>query len=256
MFRRDERHSGVFLPEPHDVTISLSAVSPPILIPPGGGSFDYHVSLSNSETDPVNFFAWIMARLPNGSWTGPLLGPLNLTLPGSGFLTRQRTQTVPGSAPGGGYIYCAYVGPSFAAKWDSSSFGFEKMPSGDGRFAIGEWENSGEAFAVGAHGCAPTRFDTDLPAEFAVGECFPNPFNSETIIPLELPERSEVRIELYNVRGQNLGMIFEGIVNAGWEKVLWNSHNIASGIYLYRVTANGSERGGKFQAVQKMLILK
>jgi hypothetical protein len=95
-----------------------------------------------------------------------------------------------------------------------------------------------------------------LPHDFKLGQNYPNPFNSETIIPLELPQRSHLKIELFNVRGQCLGVIFEGVENAGWPKIHYNSSNRASGMYFCRVTAEGLERGGKFQSVDKMLVLK
>jgi hypothetical protein len=89
-----------------------------------------------------------------------------------------------------------------------------------------------------------------------LGQNFPNPFNSETIIPLELPQRSHVKIELFNIQGQNLGLIFEGMENAGTPKIHCRAPQWASGIYFYRVSARGLEREGKYQAVGKMLLLK
>ena len=95
-----------------------------------------------------------------------------------------------------------------------------------------------------------------LPHEFKLGLNYPNPFNSETIIPLELPQRSNVKIEIFNIRGQSLGTICEGIQNAGWPKIHYNASHLASGMYFYRVTAEGLERGGKHQNTGKMLLLK
>lgn len=95
-----------------------------------------------------------------------------------------------------------------------------------------------------------------LPEEFRAGAVYPNPFNAETAIPLELPQRSQVKIELFNVRGQCLGVIFEGVQNAGWAKISYNASHLASGIYFYRVAAQGLERGGNFQKTAKMLLLK
>ena len=97
---------------------------------------------------------------------------------------------------------------------------------------------------------------TQLPREFKLGQNFPNPFNSETMIPLELPQRSHVKIELFNVRGQKLGVIFEGVQNAGWPKIHYNASGLASGMYFCRVTAKGLERGGQYHRVSKMLLLK
>ena len=95
-----------------------------------------------------------------------------------------------------------------------------------------------------------------LPTSYHLGQNFPNPFNAETIIPLELPQRSHVKIELFNVRGQCLGVIFEGTQNAGWPKIRYNASALASGMYFCRVMAEGLERGGKYQNVGKMLLLK
>ena len=95
-----------------------------------------------------------------------------------------------------------------------------------------------------------------LPQEYKLGQNFPNPFNLETVIPVELPQRSNVKIELYNVRGQNLGKIYEGIQDAGFTKVRYRASLLPSGIYLYRIEAEGLERGGHYQAADKMLLLK
>jgi len=76
------------------------------------------------------------------------------------------------------------------------------------------------------------------------------------VIPLELPQRSKVTIELFNLRGQSLGLIYEGTENAGWPKIRYDASALASGVYFYQVTAEGLEQGGKYQNVGKMLLLK
>jgi len=95
-----------------------------------------------------------------------------------------------------------------------------------------------------------------LPQAYKLGQNFPNPFNAETVIPLELPQRSKVRLEIFNVKGQKIAVLFEGIKESGWEKVRYNAAALPSGIYFYRITAEGLERGGKFVDVGKMLVLK
>jgi hypothetical protein len=100
------------------------------------------------------------------------------------------------------------------------------------------------------------QLSTQLPTEFKLRQNYPNPFNAETIIPLELPQRSHVRVELFNLRGQSLGIIHEGTENAGWPKIRFNSSGLASGMYFCQVTAKGLERGGRFTSVGKMLLLK
>ncbi len=97
---------------------------------------------------------------------------------------------------------------------------------------------------------------TQFPQEYSLPPCYPNPFNAQTVIPLELPQRSQVKIELFDVRGQNLGTIYEGIQNAGMQKIRFRAQNLASGMYFYRITAQGLEQGGQFQGTGKMLVLK
>jgi len=96
----------------------------------------------------------------------------------------------------------------------------------------------------------------ELPQEYGFGQNYPNPFNAETMIPLQLPQRSQVRVELFNIRGQSLGTVYDGVENAGWIKLRVNASGLSSGLYFYRIAAEGLERGGKFEDVGKMVVLK
>ncbi len=95
-----------------------------------------------------------------------------------------------------------------------------------------------------------------LPQTFKLSPNYPNPFNSETVIPLELPQRSMVKIELFNISGQSLGVIFQGIQEAGWRKIRYNASELASGLYFCRMTAEGLERSGSYSDIGKLLLLK
>ena len=95
-----------------------------------------------------------------------------------------------------------------------------------------------------------------LPKEFKVSQNYPNPFNASTVFPLELPQRSRVRIDIFDVTGRKVWTVSAGVQNAGWPKVHYNASRLSSGVYFYRVTAEGLERGGTCQDVGKMLLLK
>ncbi|MBU1651427.1 T9SS type A sorting domain-containing protein, partial [bacterium] len=101
-----------------------------------------------------------------------------------------------------------------------------------------------------------TSGTTYLPKQFSLKQNYPNPFNSTTVIPLELPQRSRVVIDLFDVCGRLVWSHNAGVQNAGWPQVHFNASNLASGVYFYRVTAIGLERGGRYQDVGKMLLLK
>ena len=97
---------------------------------------------------------------------------------------------------------------------------------------------------------------TKLPSDFKLSQNYPNPFNAETMIPLELPQRSEVKIELYNIQGQKVASVYQGIENAGWPKIRYDASALSSGVYFLRIDAAGLEKGGKFASIKKMVLIK
>ena len=221
-----------------NVTITMTPVSPPIIIPAIGGSFDFNVSLVNGETTPQTFGAWIMVQLPGGSWYGPLLGPINLTLSGGATLTRLRTQNVPASAPAGQYLYEGRIGTYPGMVWDNSSFNFTKSAAGDG-IPVGNWDNSGESFD-------PWMANTEpAPASFTLLSVFPNPFNPATVFHLSLPQAGFVNLAIYDIAGRTVARVINGWRDAGTHEVMFDGSNLPSGVYIYRLSAGGSETNGK-----------
>ncbi len=226
------------------VDISMSPVSPPIQIPAIGGSFDYNATLTNLGGSPVTFDVWIMVILPTGGYYGPVLGPVSLTLPGSGSITRTRTQSVPGSAPAGTYTYRGYVG-TYSTAWDSSSFQFTKLAAGNGAGSpIGEWNNSGESFNPWQSEPAAT------PAEFSLREAYPNPFNPTTTIGFTLPEAGFVNLSVYDVNGRLVSTLVNGWREAGMQEVIFDASHLPSGLYIYQLTSDDHA------AMNKVVLMK
>ena len=95
-----------------------------------------------------------------------------------------------------------------------------------------------------------------LPLEFSLGRNFPNPFNPSTVIPISLPQQSDISLKVYDMLGKEIKTIFNGNKEAGNHYFSWNGTNeinqqVAAGIYLYRL--NTSE-GHNF--VGKMVLVK
>ncbi len=88
-----------------------------------------------------------------------------------------------------------------------------------------------------------------LPGGFTLNQNYPNPFNPSTTISFVLPRKSDYRLSIYNVAGQKVSEI-TGKGGVGVNEITWNAGNLASGIYLYKLTA------GDFSAGRKMLLLK
>jgi len=112
-----------------DVIITLTPLNPPIIIPSVGGSFDFDVSVTNQETGSVHATVWFDVTLPDGSLYGPLIGPIDSSLPGGFNVVRQLTQSVPAYAPPGIYTFHGYTGLYPATIWSQDSFNLKKLGS-------------------------------------------------------------------------------------------------------------------------------
>ncbi len=97
---------------------------------------------------------------------------------------------------------------------------------------------------------------SQIPKEFALHQNYPNPFNPSTMIQFDLPQRSVVTLKVYNLIGSDvLTLIDNRVMEAGVEIVEINSQNLASGLYFYRIVAEGAD-GQNFISVRRMIILK
>jgi hypothetical protein len=108
------------------VGITLVPDIDPIVIPPIGGSFGYSVILENVSRETQYVYAWTMALLPTGRNYGPVLGPIPLTLAEGDILSVNLSQTVPGTAPPGEYLFAAYIGSYPLPVLDVDGFDFIK----------------------------------------------------------------------------------------------------------------------------------
>ncbi|OGC78070.1 MAG: hypothetical protein A2Z27_03890 [candidate division Zixibacteria bacterium RBG_16_50_21] len=94
---------------------------------------------------------------------------------------------------------------------------------------------------------------TDSPA--LLEQNSPNPFNAQTTIFYSLPGDAQVKLVIYNVRGQRVRTLVDEYQAAGEKQVIWdgtnlNSDKVASGIYFYRLEVNGTGE------VKRMVFLK
>jgi hypothetical protein len=94
-----------------------------------------------------------------------------------------------------------------------------------------------------------------LPAEFRLEQNAPNPFNPATSIAFALPERSHVRLDVYNILGQRVRILVDDMLLPGYHNVVFDGrdgsgHPLASGVYLYMLKAN------RFAQSKKMVLLK
>ncbi|KAA3600982.1 MAG: T9SS C-terminal target domain-containing protein [Calditrichaeota bacterium] len=100
------------------------------------------------------------------------------------------------------------------------------------------------------------EFNFTSPISYSLKQNFPNPFNPSTQIAFVLPQEENVTVSIFNVKGQLVNTLFDGVAKFGQNKVVWNGTNskgnsVASGIYFYKLQ---TESG--YKQTKKMLLLK
>ncbi len=95
-----------------------------------------------------------------------------------------------------------------------------------------------------------------LPTTWILDQNFPNPFNPITTIRFGLPVDQYVTIKIYNILGQEINTIVNNIyMKAGYHFVIWdgkdwNDQSVASGIYIYSLSAV------KYRSTKKMILVR
>jgi hypothetical protein len=92
--------------------------------------------------------------------------------------------------------------------------------------------------------------DVTIPLEFSLEQNYPNPFNPSTSIKYSIPENGFVTLDVYNLLGEKVASLVNGVQDAGRDEISFDASNLASGIYVY------SLKSGSFTSVKKMLLMK
>jgi hypothetical protein len=90
---------------------------------------------------------------------------------------------------------------------------------------------------------------TPLPEVFEV-TCHPNPFNPNTTISFDLPASARVSLEIFDTAGRMVQLSDPGVFPAGTHQITFDGSSLASGVYIYQLTAD------EFNASGKMVLMK
>ena len=97
-------------------------------------------------------------------------------------------------------------------------------------------------------------FEASLP-KLTLHNNYPNPFNPTTTISFDLPETGDVKLEIFNSKGQKVKTLLNEKMNSGQHSVIWNgkdmrNKNAVSGIYFYRISNKD------YSETKKMMLIK
>lgn len=101
----------------------------------------------------------------------------------------------------------------------------------------------------------------EIPGRYALLGNYPNPFNPTTTISYALPVRADVKVVLYNIMGREIKTYQIPSQAPGYQNITWDGTDVhgrpvASGVYLYRISARSLQNDEQFVQTAKLMLLK
>jgi trimeric autotransporter adhesin len=240
----------------------------------GLGYFPYAMAFSGTNLYVGGVFTTAGGAAANGiaRWDGSNWFNLGggVTNPGNAYGTNVYSIVCQGSNVyvGGIFQKAGNISASNIALWDGSTW--QSMGDGVGAavsyvYAMGR--NNAGLYVGGAFGTAgskpvggltvwtkgvSTAVETRdrLPGAFELMQNYPNPFNPTTVVRYQLPGASNVRLVVFDLLGREVSTLVNERQGPGSYEVKFNASGLASGVYLYRLTAES------FTQSRAMLLLK
>lgn len=88
------------------------------------------------------------------------------------------------------------------------------------------------------------------PSTYSLMQNYPNPFNPSTIISFEVPKTSKIKLTVYNMLGQQVAILADGIFGEGVYQRTFDAAGLSSGVYIYELQSDN------FQLRKKMILEK
>jgi len=95
-----------------------------------------------------------------------------------------------------------------------------------------------------------SNISTEIPNEYFLSQNYPNPFNPKTIINFQLAMFNEVKLKVFDAKGNEVVVLVNKKLNPGTYEIEFDGSNLPSGVYFYKLEA------GTFSSAKKLILLK
>jgi len=217
-------------PEHEDLTLSIYAHSAVSRVPSGGGSVEYRIFAQNRTDTDLFFDSWIDLITPGGrSWENVRVSGERI-LPGVETLFHMDNLCIHAAAPAGRYIPVLKTGEYPRRVFLEDSLFFLKAPDRLGPF------NDSLRNVAGPAGNGSIGAETENSgARFTVSNPSPNPFNSVTIITIDLGKTTDLEVSVLNLLGERVAVPGSDTYPAGKHKFMFNAGDLSAGVYFLLV---------------------
>ena len=127
----------------------------------------------------------------------------------------------------------------------NTTFHWRVRALSDNELRHSEWSPS-LSFTTGLR----TSIDAELPISYRLEQNYPNPFNPSSTIRYALPEATVVRVEVFSLLGQSVGVLVDGVQQAGSHTVNFDASGLTTGVYFYRLVTP------KYSETRQMMLIK
>lgn len=122
------------------------------------------------------------------------------------------------------------------------TFNTEGIPAGDYQASLRLFTNDDEnkAYTIPVSltvlDVVSNEEESGLPAKLSLAQNYPNPFNPVTTITYSLAQNEQVHLDVFNIQGQKVATLVNSRQTAGEYDVRFDASDLASGIYMYRIS--------------------
>jgi hypothetical protein len=106
------------------------------------------------------------------------------------------------------------------------------------------------AMVTSVTGPTGVAISSELPTSYELSQNYPNPFNPETNITFAVPKEGFVSLRMFDITGREVLTGVNEVLQPGYYNVQIDASKLSSGVYFYKLIANG------FSDTKKMTLVK